>query len=110
MELSNTEYSCLNAQATNYRTILRFMKAAGIDDFLSKRNSVPLDLLITPDDTTGGESICLFLKAISDECNTMDKKIQGLSEALVDASIQLAREKRTPRKSFFQKIKEFVVQ
>ena len=49
---------------------------------------------MTPDDTTGGNSVNIFLKSIADECVLMNKKIQSLSEALVDTSINLAKEKR----------------
>lgn len=106
--LSESEYSALNAQATNYRTILRFLKASGLDGFLVEKKLVPLDLLITPDDMTGGESSILFLKALADECHEMDDKIKTLSEALVASNILLAREKKKvePKKSISEEIKE----
>ncbi len=106
--LSDAEYKALNAQATNYRTLLRFFKASGIDDFLVNHKLVPLDLLITPDDLTGGESCILFLKAIADDCKTMDDKIKSLSEVLVSVNIQLAKEKKRtePKKSLKEEIIE----
>lgn len=109
VKLSNREYIVLNAQATNYRTVLRFLKASGINEFLLAHKRVPIDIMVTPDDTTGGESIAFFLKALATECNTMDQKITSLSEALVDTSIQLAHEKRLQtRKSFIHRVKDFV--
>lgn len=107
MKLSNSEYDALTSQAGNYRTILRFLKASGFDGFLSDNKRPPIDLLLTPNDKIGGESVNLFLKAIADECNKMEQKIKSLSEALVDTSIQLAKAKRTP-KSLLHRIKEFL--
>lgn len=109
MDIDNKDYPALNAQASNYRVILRFLLASGINDFLERQKRIPLDLMASPEDTTGGESAILFLKSVADECNVMDKKIISLSEALVDLSIQLARVKREPKKSLFQRIKEFVI-
>lgn len=107
MTLSNKEYASLISQSLNYRVILRFLKAGGLDEYLREHKLPPIDLVVTPDDTIGGESITLFLKAIADECNLMDKKIQSLSEALVDSTILLTKEKRKiiPRTPFLQKIK-----
>ena len=108
IKLSKKEYDALIAQSSNYRTILRLLKASGLDNFLKDHKLMPIDLLISPDDTTGGESINLFLKSIADECNKMDQKITDLSQALVDSSILLAKEKRKtePKKSIFQKIRD----
>lgn len=99
------DYPALNSQASNYRVILRFLIASGINDFLQARKMLPLDIKSSPEDTTGGESAIIYLKAIADECNRMDKRITDLSEALVDSNISLAKEKRknTP---FLQRVKE----
>ncbi len=113
MKLTNKEYAALNAQASNYRVILRFLKEGGFDEFLRDKKRAPIDLQMTPDDTTGGESAMLFLKSIADECNRMDQKIQGLSQALVDSNIDLAKEKRKTRlyekKSFWRNIIGFFI-
>lgn len=101
------DYPALNAQSTNYRIILRFLVASGINEFLKARKLLPLDLMASPEDTTGGESAIIFLKAIADECNRMDKRILSLSEALVDSNILLAKERRK-NIPFFKKIKELV--
>lgn len=94
-KLSDKEYAALTAQAANYRTILRFLKAGGLDDFLARTHVVPLDIELTPDDLTGGNSINLFLKSLADECNRMDQKITSLSQALVDSTISLTKIKRS---------------
>jgi len=94
MKLSNKEYAALNAQAANYRTILRLVKIGGLDQYLKDKQLPPIDLLQTPDDMMAGDSINLFLKDIADNCNKMDQKIISLSQALVDANIALAKEKR----------------
>lgn len=112
MKLTNKEYAALNAQAANYRTILRYLKAAGFDNFLRETNRAAIDLVQTPDDTTGGESAMFFLKSIADECVNMDQRIKDLSAALLETNISLTHEKRKNKayikKSFFRKIKEFI--
>jgi hypothetical protein len=101
--MDNKDYPILNAQSSNYRTIARFLIAAGINDFLTARKMLPLDLKATPDDTTGGQSAIIFLKAIADELKEMDMRITDLSEALVDNTISLSKLKH---KSLLQRIKE----
>jgi hypothetical protein len=111
VKLTNKEYNALNAQASNYRSILRYVKAGGLDNFLAEQHRAPLDLLQTPDDMTGGESIMLFMKSIAEECGNMDQRIKDLSEALVDCNILLAKEKRKTaviKKSLFQKVHDFI--
>lgn len=112
MELTNKEYTALNAQAANYRVILRYLKAGGFDNFLREKNLPPVDLLQTPDDTTGGESAMYFLKSLADECLHMDKRIKDLSEALVDSGIMLAKEKRKHevpvKKGLWRSIRDFI--
>ncbi len=88
-------YPALNSQASNYRVIVRFLQASGINEFLQARKMLPLDLKATPDDTTGGQSAIIFLKALADEMNRMDKRITDLSESLVDTNIALAKERRS---------------
>lgn len=111
MKLSLKEYAALNAQASNYRVILRFLKASGIDNFLLDNKLARLDLMEFPDDTSGGESSILFLKAIADECNRMDKRIKELSEALVNTTISYTRKKnelKELKKGFWQKVHDFI--
>jgi hypothetical protein len=59
--------------------------------------------MASPEDTTGGESAIIFLKALADECNRMDMRIKDLSEALVNSQISLSKLKQ---KSLLQRIKE----
>jgi hypothetical protein len=103
MEITEKTYPALNAQAANYRTILRFLIASGINEFLTARNRLSLDIMASPEDTTGGESAIIFLKALADECNRMDMRIKDLSEALVNSQISLSKLKQ---KSLLQRIKE----
>ncbi len=106
MTLSDTQYQSLTAQSANYRTILRLLQAGGLNSYLRDRRLPPIDLELTPDDVTGGNSINMFIKSISDECNRMDKKITSLSEALVDTSIELAKEKR--KKSLRKSLTDYI--
>src|SRR5258708_1067731 len=108
--LSDKEFRSLSAQAANYRTILNLLKASGIDQFLEIRRMLPIDLELSPNDTTGRNSVNIFLKSIADECNRMDQKITSLSEALVDCNILLAKEKRkTQKKTLLEWIKERIL-
>ena len=66
---------------------------------------LPLDIEATPDDTTGGQSAIIFLKALADELKEMDMRITDLSEALVNSTISLSKLKR---KSLLQRMKERV--
>ena len=112
MTLSNKEYAALTAQASNYRVILRYLKAGGFDNFLINSNRAAIDLVATPDDMTGGESAIFFLKTLADECVSMDTKIKDLSQALLDTTIALAKQKRIAKalepKTLWQKLKNFV--
>ena len=103
MEITEKTYPALNSQAANYRTILRFLQASGINEFLTARNRLPLDIKASPDDTTGAESAIIFLTALAREVKEMDMRNKELSEALVNSQISLSK---TKSKSLLQRIKE----
>jgi hypothetical protein len=113
MTLTNKEYAALTAQAANYRVILRFLLEGGINEYLREHNRPPIDLQLTPDDKTGGESAIFFLKSIADECNRMDQKIKWLSESLVNTTISLTQEKQKTKvyekNSLFRRIIGFFI-
>lgn len=113
MTLPNKEYEALNAQAANYRTILRVLKMAGFDDFLVEEKRAPIDLLTNPSDTSGGESACLFIKSIAEEASRIDIRNHDLSASLVDTTIALTKEKRKNpsfgKRTWWQQIIDFFV-
>jgi len=101
--LQDKEHRSLTAQAANYRTIIRCVKAAGIDSFLHSQKRAFIDLELMPDDQTGGTSVNFFLKSIADECGAMDQKIISLSKALVEAHVEIAYLKE-PKMGFLARL------
>lgn len=79
MELSSQEYSILNAQATNYKVIISFLKQTGFEEFLQANDRLPVNLDLTPDDSTGGESVSLFMRALATEFEAMFKLTEDLT-------------------------------
>lgn len=79
MTLSSQDFTALSAQATNYKVILGFLKQTDFDDFIKEAERLPINIDTTPDDTTGGESVVLYLRSLADEFDRMHHQIKELS-------------------------------
>lgn len=96
MKLSSKEYSILSAQATNYKVIISFLKQTSFEDFLKEAGRVPVNLDLTPDDSTGGESVTLFLRALDEEYNNLNKRVEDLEKEIEE--IKKERVAEEPKK------------
>lgn len=108
MTLTPKEYAALNAQATNYRVIVSYLKQkTEFDSFLVEQGRTPVSPEMTPDDPKGGEAVNLYLDTIADEFESLTDEITSLTgeeppeEDIVKKDSYLVR--------FFHGVKRFIV-
>lgn len=78
--ITSQEYTTLSAQATNYKIITGFLKQTDFDDFIKEAGRIPINLDLTPDDTTGGESVVLYLRSLADDFEKMYQQIKDFAK------------------------------
>lgn len=105
MTIPSAEYTTLMAQSANYRVIQGFLKQTDFDDFIKEAGRLPINLDLTPDDTTGGESVVLYLRSLADEFDNMYNQIKELKTAAKATPIKVIGKIEKP----IEKGKSFLV-
>lgn len=81
MTLDSHEYAVLNAQATNYKVLISFLKQkTTFDEVLKGAGRAPVNLDLTPDDSAGGEAVTFYLSTIADDFEELNTTIEELQK------------------------------
>lgn len=104
MRLNNKEYAALTAQAKNYRNIIGYLGMTLFPKFLQNEGKVPIDLELTPDDTTGGHSVADFIDRLIKNHKIKSEKLVAYEKRIIELEKQIKSQEKPIKRNLLQKL------